>query len=197
MPLRRLVRARVEPVPPKRREVDSADVGDAIVDQHDLLVMAVQRPLPRVELHLDACPTRQLVAHLAHLAAVGMKERQWRSRPREHAHVDAHGSVGKQLAERRAAVAHSERRREEPSRDMHVRLRRSDVVDHAGQYLGAVDEELDLRARSRSKRAGLRPAARRRIERARVAAPAQPAPVMREDRVLDRGADRCIEAIER
>jgi len=106
--------------------------------------MAMQRPLPRIELHLDAGSTRQLVAHLAHLAAVGMKQRQRRSGPGEHAHLDAHRGIGKQLAERRAIVAHSERRREEPTGDMHMRLRRSDVVDHPGQYLGAVDEELDV-----------------------------------------------------
>jgi len=69
-------------------------------------------------------------------------------------------------ASRRAA-------RQEPSGYMDVCVRRADVLDHPRQHLGAVDEELDTRARSRRERRVLRPAARRRIERARVAAPAQ------------------------
>ena len=111
-------------------------------------------------------PARQLVAHLAHLAAIGMEERQRRPGPREHAHVDAAGCVGEQLAKRRAAVAHLKCGREEPAGDVDVRLRRADVGDHARQHVGAVDEELDGRAGTRRERAGLRPAAGRRSERA-------------------------------
>ena len=66
---------RVEPVAAERCEIEAADVGDAIVDDDELLVMTVHRPLLRVERHLDPRAAHELVADRAHLGAVGMKER--------------------------------------------------------------------------------------------------------------------------
>ena len=113
---------------------------------HELLVMAV---------HGSSFASRcisipgpdQLVAHVANFAAIRMKERQRRSGPGEHAHLDALRGTGEQLPECRASPRpQPKRRREKPAGDLDVRLRRANVVDHARQHLGAVDEELDPRS---------------------------------------------------
>src|SRR5205823_1718567 len=54
--------ARVETVAAEGREVEAADVRDTVVDEDKLLVVAMHRPLARVELHLDAGPGRERVA---------------------------------------------------------------------------------------------------------------------------------------
>ena len=76
----RLVRIRVATVACQVGQVDPPDVGDAVVDEHELLVMAVQRPFLGVEVHLDARAVRQLVAQLADLPPVRAEERQRRIR---------------------------------------------------------------------------------------------------------------------
>jgi hypothetical protein len=53
---------RVEAVACQRGEVETADIGDAVVDDNELLVVAVHRALARVELHVDARAPRELVA---------------------------------------------------------------------------------------------------------------------------------------
>src|SRR5205085_7301196 len=50
----RRVLARVEAVALERRQVDAADERELTVDDHELLVMAVHRPLPGVECVADA-----------------------------------------------------------------------------------------------------------------------------------------------
>jgi hypothetical protein len=69
------VLARVEPVTGLRREVDAPDERNAVVDHDRLLVVAMHRPLLRVEPAFDACLVRQPLTHLAHLAARRAKER--------------------------------------------------------------------------------------------------------------------------
>ena len=118
-PSRRMV-APVEAVAGERRQIDPADVRDAIVDEDELLVVAVHRTLLRVQLHLDAGAVDELVAHLPHLAAIGMEERQRRARPREHAHRNPFRHLTEQCGQRRPAVAQEETRREEPARKMDV-----------------------------------------------------------------------------
>ena len=63
------VRGAVEAVSTLGREVDAADERDAIVDHDRLLVMAVQRPLPRVEATLDRIALAESLLHLLDLAA--------------------------------------------------------------------------------------------------------------------------------
>src|SRR5436305_8161140 len=122
---------RIEPVAAEGRQVEAADVGDAVVDDHELLVVAVHRPLARVELHLDTRPRRELVADPANLAAVGMEERQRRSGPDEDAHMNPLCGLREHPAERSASVAHAEPGRDRPSRGVHDR-----GVEGAGVYAG-------------------------------------------------------------
>ena len=126
----RRVEAVVEAVACERGEIDPADERDAVVDDHELLVVAVHRPLLGVELHLDARAARQLVAHCTHLAAVRVEERQRRAGPGEHPDVAAFRRIREQLLQRRPAVAHGKVRREEPARDVDVRLRTGDLFGH-------------------------------------------------------------------
>ncbi len=78
----------VAAVAAEQAQVDAADEGDAVVDDHELLVVAVERPLPRVERHRDPRASGELVACLTHLASVRVEHRQRRTRPGEHAHID-------------------------------------------------------------------------------------------------------------
>ena len=156
-PLPRGVLAHVEAVAGEGGQVDAAHEGHAVVDHDQLLVVAVHRPLPRVERHRDPRPADELVAHAAHLATVGMEERQRRTGPREHANVAPAGRVREQLAQRRASPAHAEAGAEEPAREVDVRARARDLGGHARQRLGAVDEQLEPVAARGSERAGLGP----------------------------------------
>jgi hypothetical protein len=61
--------ARIEPVAGERGEVDAVHVRDAPVDYGELLVMAVHRPLLRVELHPNLRPCDHRLARLAHVGA--------------------------------------------------------------------------------------------------------------------------------
>ena len=159
--------ARVEAATREIGQVDPADEGDAVVDEHELLVVAVERPLLRVELNADA-PAPQPRGGLAHLRARRPEERQRRARPDEDAHVDVEG--GEQLGERRPAGLQAEPRIDVPACDVHVRARSSQCVGDRRQRLGAVDEEANVVARTRWP-GTLRPTAGRRIEGALVAAP--------------------------
>ena len=107
-PVAARVIVRVEPVPAQRRQVDPADEGRLVVDDDELLVVTVERPLLRVEAHRDACVADELVTRLSHLAPVRMEERQRRARPREHAHIDSLGRLGEQLPQGRPSVLESE-----------------------------------------------------------------------------------------
>ncbi len=61
---------RVEPVAGFGCQVDAADEGDAVVDDDRLFVMAVHRPLLRIEGALDLVSDRSdALAHRADLAA--------------------------------------------------------------------------------------------------------------------------------
>jgi hypothetical protein len=194
-PAARRVVAVIEPVPRERREVDAANERDAVVDDDELLVMAVHRSFSRVELHLDPRALRELVAHRPHLATVGVEERQRGSGPGEHADVTAPGHVCEQVLQRRPAVAHAEVGREEPPCNVDMRLRGRDGLDHPRQRLGSVDEELGPRARTRRERAAGRPATWTGVERV-VTATREPPAMVRADGALDARAERRVKAFE-
>ncbi|HZC30716.1 MAG TPA: hypothetical protein VE261_04300 [Gaiellaceae bacterium] len=75
---------------------------------------------------------------------------------------------------------------------MHVRLRRGDLVRDPRQRLVAVDEQLGPRPLTRRKRTVLRPTVRRRVDRARMAAPPEPSTVVADDEPLEPVADRAV-----
>src|SRR5205085_12160362 len=76
--------ARVEAVAVVGGEVDAADEGDAVVDDDELLVVAVERPLAVVERTADPRPALERLAQLAGLGAGRMEERERRARPEAH-----------------------------------------------------------------------------------------------------------------
>ena len=107
---------RVEPVSRQRSQVDPADERGLVVDDDQLLVVAVERPLPRVERHRDARAAGELVARLPHLSAVRVEERQRRACPGEDAHVDSLRRLGQELAQRRPFRPRAGTRRRSASR---------------------------------------------------------------------------------
>ena len=167
----RRVMARVESVAGLRGEVDAADERDAVVDHDRLLVMAMHRPLLRVERALDARVLRQAVPHLAHLATRRPEERQRRSGPDEHAHVDALGQLGEEVAQDdRLVAAHElEVRREVPVRHVNVRARRTQLARHhrAARRRRRSGSRLRCRAAAQAPR---RPS---RLQRRRARAPSR------------------------
>jgi hypothetical protein len=71
--------AGVEAVATERGKVDAADEGDLAVDDHQLLVVAVHRPLARVERPPHLRPPRQFVTNAAHLRAPRRRPQRWSS----------------------------------------------------------------------------------------------------------------------
>ena len=96
--------------PPSSGQVDPADERDLVVDDHELLVVAVQRARARVARRADLRPARQLVARVARRGAVGGERVRRRARPHEHADVDALGRVGEQFAQDDGRLVAGERR---------------------------------------------------------------------------------------
>jgi hypothetical protein len=192
LPARR-VAGRVEAVAGVRREVDPADEGDAVVEDDELLVVAVHGPLPRVEADPDPRSALERVAQAAHVPAGGAEERERRSRPEEHADRDALGELGEDRAHlvlRRGAEA--EGRRHVPACDVDVRLGAPQLLGDPRQRFRPVDEHLDGVARSR-RRVAACPVAVARVERVLPADATQSPAVVRADRALDRVADPVVE----
>ena len=90
--------ARVEAAAREIGQVDPADEGDAVVHDHELLVMAVHGPLASVEPDVDPRPAREPGRQLLHLGSRRVEEGQRRARPDEQAHRDPVGELGEQLA---------------------------------------------------------------------------------------------------
>ena len=74
-------------------EVDATDERHPVVDHDRLLVMAVHRPLMRVEAALDLRPRDQPIPHLPHRLPRRTEQRQRCPGPHEHSHLDALGKV--------------------------------------------------------------------------------------------------------
>ena len=112
--------ARVEAVAGVVGEVDAVDERQLAVDADRLLVVAVERVLARVDLAADARVAREGAHGLAHLRAAGVKGRDRRPGPDEHAHVDALGQLREQRARRdgRLAAHELEVRRQVPAGDV-------------------------------------------------------------------------------
>ncbi len=193
----RRMRGGVEAVAGLVRQVDAADEGDRVVDDDRLLVVAVHRPLARVERALDPRPDREAVAHLPHLCPGGPEHRQRGARPGEHADLDPLGGLGEQIAQENClpAVLERELGREVPAGHVHVRARLADRVRHPRQRLGAVDENLE-RATRPGPGAPRGPSARGRVERPQPADSPETPPVMRLHAPADDVADPAIRPVE-
>jgi hypothetical protein len=187
---------RVETVPGEGGEVDPADEGGVSVDDRKLLVVAVQRPLARVQRELHLRPADEGFAHRAHLPSVGVEERQWRSGPAEHPHLDALRRLREQLPQcRLRAPADPQLRREEPAREPDVRPCLFDCLREPRQRFRTVDEHLQLVPRARRRFAG-GPAARGRIEGPEPADALQPPTVVRRDDPVEQVAEGGVGAFQ-
>jgi hypothetical protein len=111
-------------------------------------VVAVHRALAVVERALDPRPGHELLAHLPHLAARRVEERQRRAGPDEHANGDPLGKLGQQLPQD-DVVPEPEARREEPAREVDVRFGATELVGDPWQRLLAVDQHLEPAALAR------------------------------------------------
>ncbi len=90
--------AGVEAVAAERGEVDPPDEGDLVIDDHELLVVAVHRTLVGVERAAYRCAPGELGVDLTDGGARGSEDRGGRARPEQHAYVDPLGELGEQVA---------------------------------------------------------------------------------------------------
>ena len=188
---------RVQPVAGQGGQVDPAHERRLVVDDDELLVVAVERALSRVERHRDARAAGELLARLPHLAAIRVEERQRRARPGENAHVDSLRRLGEQLSQRRPFFLEPEGRVEVPAGEVDVRACRADRVRDPRQRLGPVQERLDAAARARRARRRAGPAAvGRRVDRLTAAVAPQPPRVVGADEPLDRLADEIVQPVQ-
>ena len=184
--------ARVEPVAAERGEVDPADERGLAVDDDELLVVAVHRPLVCVERERDARAVRERVADGGDAAPVGVEERQRRSRPRQHAYLDAlrrarRAGRGACAGRPRAGGSRARRtsRRARPTRAP-IRSR-----PRSPRALGTVDHHVDRVARARRRRRR-GPATGGRGEHG-LADAREPAAMVVGDEPLDQGAGAIVE----
>src|SRR5438105_6937375 len=101
---------RIEAITRKRGEVDATDECDSIVHDHELLVVAVERPLLRVEANSDLRAELERMAHAVDVLAVGAKERQRRTGPEQNTDLDAFGDLLEQRAQLRTVAVACERK---------------------------------------------------------------------------------------
>jgi hypothetical protein len=150
-------------------------------------MVAVHRPLLRIERAANLCAAAEALAHLADRSARWPKERQRRSCPDEHAHLDPFGELGQQIPQNRRLSPTRERkvRREEPAGDVNVRLGPLQFRHHPRQRLGTVDQNLERTSRARPRVTG-GPATPRNVKSSQPADPLQPTPVVRPDGVTNR-----------
>jgi hypothetical protein len=132
-------------------EVDAADEGHLVVDDHELLVVAVHRALLRVQCAADPSSAQELGARGPDVAAVRLEDRDGRALPQQDAHVSSLRDAGEQVAQARGLLAaiQAEVRGDVPSGDVDMRPRGRDRRVHARQRRGAVDEHLDRAAGAR------------------------------------------------
>ena len=179
-------------------EVDPADERDAVVDDDRLLVVAMHRPLLRVERALDLRVADEAIAHLPHVLARRAEERQGCARPHQHANVDALRQLTEQVAEHDWLALALERKvgREVPPGQVDVRLGGAQCLRDRRQCLRAVDEDLD-RVPGTRRRALVRPSTGRRLQRLEPADPREASSVMAADLLRDLLAEPALHGEER
>ena len=179
-------------------EVDPADERDAVVDDDRLLVVAVHRPLLRVERALDLRVADEAIAHLPHVFARRAEERQGCACPHQDANVDALRQLAEQVAEHERLAVALERKvgREVPPSQVDVRLGGAQGLRDRRQCLRAVDEDLDRVAGTR-RRALVRPPTGRWFQRVEPTDPREASPVMAADLLRDLLAEPALDGEER
>ena len=169
-----------------------------VVDDHELLVMAVHRALPRIGGDVHARMASEAAQLGLDVAACRTEDRQGRPGPGEHADVDPLTELAQQLLEResRPFPFEPEVRREEPAGEQDALARLPHGSHHGRQRVGAVDEDLDLVPRLRSTPA-VCPERWPDVEGALPADASQPPAVVRHHRVLEALADDAVQAIRK
>ena len=132
--------ARVESVAPQGREVDPAHERGLVVDDDELLVVAVKGTLSCVERQRDPRAAGEFLSCPPHLAAVRMEERQRGAGPGEHPDVYSLGGFREQFTQRRALLLQPEGGIEVPARQVDVRARRANRVCDPRQRFSSVHE---------------------------------------------------------
>jgi hypothetical protein len=168
---------RIEAITGESRQIDSADERGFAIDEHELLVVAMQRALSSVESAADAGARRELAAHVASLASVWVKERQWGARPDKDAYVHPLRGLCEQVPQRRPFAAEPEVGRKVPARDPDMGPGLLDLVRDARQGFGSVDDHLELVAGT-GWWIALGPTAARSVEGAQLADAPQAAPMV-------------------
>ncbi len=148
--------AGVEPITPIVGHVDPADERDLAVDDHGLLVVAVEGVLARIGLAANPGAAGQLLDAVAHLLAGGVKRRHRRSGPHQHSDVDPFGRLGQQLAEHRRPLPADELEvgRHVPPGHVDVVTRARDRLRDGREGRGSVDEHVQRAAVARRRIAG-------------------------------------------
>ena len=190
----------VEAVAPERRQVDAADERDLVVDDHELLVVAMHRPLVGVERASDCCALDQPASGLTHLRAVRREHAHRRARPEQHSDLEPLGEIAEQITQpyRLRVAPQAEVRRDVPAGDVDLRARRFERLRDPCERLLAVDQQLHLAPLPGRRLAG-RPqrAVIRGIELRAAAQAGKPAAVMGANAGLDCASHPVIHAGER
>ena len=186
---------RVEAVACEIRQVDPSDEGSRVVDDHELLVMAVHRPFPTICGDVHPGDAREPIELRPDILPPRTEERQRRARPREHVHLDPRPELAQQVLERQLRVAPVEHEsgREEPAGEQHPPASTPHLAHHRGQRVGAVHEDLDAVASCR----GGRPERWPGVERVLPADAAQAPAMVRADAALDPLADDAVDPVGR
>jgi hypothetical protein len=122
-------------------------------------------------------------------------ERQRRSRPDEHAHLDSFSELGEKIPQnRRLSLARQrEVRREEPAGNVDVRLGLLELRHHPRQRFGTVDQNVERSSRTRLRITG-GPATPRSINCSQPTNPLEPAAVVPTDSATNRRSEVAISA---
>ena len=159
--------ARVPAIAGHVGHVDPADEGKLAVDHQRLLVMAVERVLPRVPLASDLGCAGEFFDGRVHLLAGRVEDRYRRAGPHQHAHVHVFSRLGEQRAHGfvlRTVAFQLEARRDVPAGDPDRSGRVLDRVRDRFEGIRAIDQDLQLAALTRG-RIVLRPPALVWLER--------------------------------
>ena len=195
-PARRMTRP-VEPVAGEVGEIDAAHEGQLVVDDHELLVVAMQRPFMRIERAHDLVALAERFPDAAHGTSRDRIQRQGSTSPEEHAHRHPASRVGEQIAQDRGCRPGRQReiRRDAPAGDVHVGAGARDRLGDARERHLAVDQHLDrVPAGGR-----FRPDGPARIGGRQCVLPPhppQPPAVMRAHGALDGVPDDAVQALD-
>ncbi len=187
----------VEPIAAEAGQVDPADEGDLVVDDHELLVVAVGEALVTVEHALDPRPGAELLAALPDGRAGRLEHRDGRPGPDEDPDGHPFGQLAEEAPDRRSARPPPEPEvgLDVPAGDVDVRTGGGDRRGDPREGVGAVDHHLEGVPRPRARVAGAPQPVGRRVEPGGRAEPAEPAPVVGARQSLDRVADSLVEAL--